>query len=525
MNSINIIDLMVKGIENLKNLISIDSTVYLSQLIKKANNSKDEIDLLQEFITNHKNNVEIIIDIDFSTSKQLDLSECHDMKISCYPGTKITHDPVKNDPLFIINNAYNITFKDIECHSTNHNSFLIGNELLAYNIQIFNCKVYDVASLLMTHKIHDIKVENNYAYNSYGSTFAFLNNPYNVYVNNNVIDTGVNVQIKVYSTNTNVEHKSENIIITNNHISNVTQGTGEWDMAIGIEINENSYNCIVSNNIITSCKDMAISLSGIHKVTCNGNIINGTSEEGYGTGIEIVSCSDWVCNNNSINKTKTYGIIIDKSCEGIVDGNNIVMIKSIWDPEDFCILIGGEANPKNCHNIIVSNNKLKHGTYGIRFNENIENVKINNNLFQEIQYRDISCYSESDTITKQNIFINGNTFNSEINFNTIKNLFINDNIFNFSNTENGTRSETGAIYIEKNSKFVNVINNIINNCHYIVVFESDENDHIKASNVRILNNVIDYSGEVVNNADNVPIEDFYVFGNIDSSNATVTLDK
>ena len=37
-------------------------------------------------------------------------------------------------------------------------------------------------------------------------------------------------------------------------------------------------------------------------------------------------------------------------------------------------------------------------------------------------------------------------------------------------------------------------------------------------NVRILNNVIDYSGEAVNNVDNVPIEDFYVFGNIDSSN-------
>ena len=45
---------------------------------------------------------------------------------------------------------------------------------------------------------------------------------------------------------------------------------------------------------------------------------------------------------------------------------------------------------------------------------------------------------------------------------------------------------------------------------------------IKASNVRILNNVIDYSSEVV---DNVPIEDFYVFGNIDSSNTSVTLDK
>ena len=28
-----------------------------------------------------------------------------------------------------------------------------------------------------------------------------------------------------------------------------------------------------------------------------------------------------------------------------------------------------------------------------------------------------------------------------------------------------------------------------------------------------------------NNADNVPIEDFYVFGNIDSSNASATLDK
>ena len=160
----------------------------------------------------------------------------------------------------------------------------------------------------------------------------------------------------------------------------------------------------------------------------------------------------------------------------------------------------------------MSNNKLKHSTYGIRFNENIENVKINNNLFQEIQYRDISCYSESDIITKQNIFINSNTFNSEINFDTIENLFINDNIFNFSNTKNG------AIYIEKNSKFVNIINNIINNCYYIVVFVNDENDHIKASNVRILNNVIDHSGEVVNNIDNVPIEDFYVFGNIDSSN-------
>ena len=170
----------------------------------------------------------------------------------------------------------------------------------------------------------------------------------------------------------------------------------------------------------------------------------------------------------------------------------------------------------------MSNNKLKHGTYGIKFNENIENVKINNNLFQEIQCRDISCYSESDIITKQNIFINSNTFNSEINFNTVENLFINDNIFNFSNAENSTRSETGAIYIEKNSKFVNVFNNIINNCYYIVVFESD---HIKASNVRILNNVIDCSGEVVNNIDNVPIEDFYVFGNIDSSNASTTLNK
>ena len=32
---------------------SFDSTIYLSQLIKKANNSKDEIDLLQELCQKH----------------------------------------------------------------------------------------------------------------------------------------------------------------------------------------------------------------------------------------------------------------------------------------------------------------------------------------------------------------------------------------------------------------------------------------------------------------------------------------
>ena len=50
--------------------------------------------------------------------------------------------------------------------------------------------------MLMTHKIHDATVENNYCSNSKGSSFAFLNNPYNLIVNNNemkkeaVIDTG-----------------------------------------------------------------------------------------------------------------------------------------------------------------------------------------------------------------------------------------------------------------------------------------------------------------------------------------------
>ena len=505
-------------IDSLGSIDSLIKVIYLSNLIAdNTDSTKDEIDLLQDYINNHKSNVEIVLDKSFTTIKQLDLSNCSNIKITGYAGNKITYNPEELTSLFKIDNSHDIYFDCLTCNSDNDNAILIGNRELAYHITIRNCRTYDCASLLMTHKIHDVTAENNFCYNSKGTAFAFLNDPYNLIVNNNVIEKGVNVQIKIYSTFESVGHVSENIIITNNRICDVTQGTGEWDMAMGIEINENSYNCVVSNNVLARCADMGISLSGAHKVTCNGNVIEGTNSVGYGSGIEIVACDDFICDSNLITGISHYGIILDKTYEGVVSSNNIVMIKSGWEPEDFCIMIGGMASPKNCHDLVISNNKLKFGTYGIRFNENLENIKIIGNLFENIFYQDISHDSPSSEILKSNITIENNTFDTSINIGGSKNIFINSNIFNIPSDSEGNRPYVSAIYIQKNSQYINIFNNIINNAYFIACFEKDDAEHTKATRIRIINNIIDYNSSLIDNADGLSNSDYYLTGNVDSS--------
>lgn len=492
--------------------------VSLTDLVAlNTDTSKDEIDLIQSYISENPHDIELIIDKSFSTSKQIDLSNCYNVKITGYKGNIITYNPDNLDNLFKIDNSHDISFNNLTCNSNNDNAILIGNQNLAYNIVIRDCRINDCHSMIMTHKIHDVTVENNFCYNSKGSSFAFLNDPYNLMVNNNVVEKGVNVQIKVYSTFGNTGHISENVTITNNRICDVTQGTGEWDMAIGIEINENSYNCVISNNILTRCADMGISISGAHKVTCNGNVIEGTNNIGYGTGIEIVACDDFVCNSNFITGISKNGIILDKTYEGVVSSNNIVMIKSGWDPEDYCIVIGGEASPKNCHDLVISNNKLKFGTYGIRFNENLENIKIIGNLFEDIFYKDIAHDSPSVEILKTNITIEGNTFDTSIDIGKSQNIFINANVFNLPNDEEGNRPYISAVFVRDNSKYITISNNIINNACFIVNFEKVEEVHIKSTGIRIINNIIDYNSLFIKNDDGLLVSDYLLKGNIDSS--------
>lgn len=511
-------------IDSLGSIDSLIKVIYLSNLIAdNTDSTKDEIDLLQDYINNHKSNVEIVLDKSFTTIKQLDLSNCSNIKITGYAGSKITYNPTDYNPLFYIDDTNDIIFEGIVCNSNTDNAVLIGNANLAYNITVRNCKTYNCAGMLQSHKIHDVTVENNYCSNSKGSSFAFLNNPYNVIVNNNVIETGTNVQIKIYSIFDESDHLSENITITNNHLSNITQGNEEIDMGMGIEINEYSYNCIVSNNIISECNDMGISLSGAHKLTCNGNVIKGTNIVGYGTGIEIVACDDFTCNSNFINAVSIRGIIIDKAWEGVVSSNNIVMVRSEWSPEDYCIVIGGIEAPKNCHDLVISNNKFKNGTYGVRLNENVDNVKIIGNLFQDIFYKDISHAAPSGGMLKTNLSIENNTFDTSIDIGSSKNIFINSNIFNLPSDSEGNRPYTSAIYIQKNSQYINIINNIINNARFIVCFEKDDAEHTKATGIRIINNIIDYNGSLIDNADGLSNSDYYLIGNVDSSYSATPL--
>ena len=75
----------------------------------------------------------------------------------------------------------------------------------------------------------------------------------------------------------------------------------------------------------------------------------------------------------------------------------------------------------------------------VKFNENLENIKIIGNLFENIFYQDISHDSPSSEILKSNIIIENNTFDTSINIGCSKNIFINSNIFNIPNNSEGDR--------------------------------------------------------------------------------------
>lgn len=423
----------------------------------------------------------VIFDSILNTPHNFNLSGKSNITFKCEGEGKIIYNNNLGHSLFEISNSNNITFTNILCEIVGEGVFIGNSNGRSQFITINNCRLSNGKSFFVSHAVNDLTITYCDIKGTQSDPIDILNEPYNINVSNNKITDSHGIGIKVYCGKT---ENSYNVRVNDNYISNLEKANG-WSM--GIEIHQKVYDIECNNNIINSCRDMGISLSGATKLVCTGNKIENITN-GYGTGIEVVNVKDGVINNNVIIETSNHGIIFDKSTLCKCNSNYIRQgIRLSYDNEVYGITIGGTENNECSLDII--DNTILNGTYGIVTQNYIKDLTIKGNTIKHCFAKCVSNHG-SNKMTRNTIIIKNNYFDKEISIGTGSNFYVEFNTFH--NSQNSKNS--GAIYISKNGENIRINNNNVTGFSKLGYIDISSTSEI-SNKIYCINNLV--SGDIL----------------------------
>lgn len=332
----------------------------------------------------------------------------------------------------------------------------------------------------------DGSIENNLFENMGAVSLSSNNNAGRSRIKNNIFRNSTGTGISMQGHNGTVQM----VIIDGNTFDTLTRDDSQNFYAMGIEFNVNVQRVFVTNNRCKNLSDMGISISGVTNSQVALNYIEtvGTLGKGYGTGIELVSCSSVVAANNISQYCTKACIVLDKCQRNIVIGNIFTQETKVdYTNENYCIFGGGTSTTTMCDYNIIEGNKLEGGTYGIYFPNYTSNLKVSNNLIYK-------AYAGAVTTTQSS-----NKVFDVIN-NTIVGCFVvmsnMDRAKIIGNTFDGIGVQTRGVRLYANNKNITIMNNNIYGVKYGI--EIMENNAI--TNGVIMNNVMETTLGAYSNA-------------------------
>ena len=240
----------------------------------------------------------------------------------------------------------------------------------------------------------------------------------------------------------------------------------------GIIILSSNFNNISYNDIHNSSKGIEISVgyeneiynnilnyngNGIYSANSGTNyIVNNNISNNYQTAIYLMMSENHVILDNMMNNNGVglFGFEVKEWNSHIIDSSNMINQKPIFYGKNMTsgtVPMGyGQIILANCTNVMVENQNINNGSYGVLLGHCTE-IEIQNNSLNSHNMAGISLFESYNVeIENNNLLLNRNGIYMEFSeYNNVTNNEIN------SNTNAG-------IYLNTVTRYNNVINNEIN---------------------------------------------------------------